>query len=479
MNYIIMASGLSTRMGTDKMFISVGGLSLIERTINSIFKVDDLPIINLITNKIVYNRHKEKFNEISKKHKVNIVVNKYDPSTTTNAATMSYILSHGKFEKSNDTIVIDSDLYITSDDLENLINTDTEGLVAYSFSEINKTDDIDGEYLMSSDGWRYSRYTEGTTKYIMRSLYKIDHSFLQVVNRISESENMSMEYFDDYILRCLDGKIPKYVVMKNLREFDNLKDVFSSGLLSLDEVQDLIKKAGLHMDDRGMSNTSFFSDKLFIKILNKDTSSIVDRDREIKTQKIFESYGLAPKTYVFNSDYSVVEAIHGIHPSNSVSHKLAEKILYSITRIHASEISESEIKDKMIDQINKYKDRIQIDLTNVVSKDVMDSVELLISELDNDKPELCHGDLVKENILVDSNHNIKFIDFEYSCIRNRRWDLATLSLELGIAHDARTKQYMVAVDYIWFLWSMMSDKIGKYYDYGLSRLDRCLKNFNN
>lgn len=464
MDFIILASGLSSRMGTDKLFLKVGGSTLIRRTLSNIRSIESSENINLIVSKDIYKRNSSEFKDLIEEFDVNLILNKYDNRLTTNSATMNYAVEVGKFS-GEEVVVIDSDLFIPEEDFKLLVYSPLAPDHTYTlYAGIKSSEDAENEYFIDSS----NSIVRENTGSMMISFYKIKYSFLSELVEESNKDNMSRPYFDDYILEKLQNKI-KYVSLRSTQEFDTVEDLLRSGILSLEELKDLIEKIDMSQNIKGMSNTTFMHDDIFIKIFNEETSSIVDRDFEVKTHRIFESFNLAPELIITTPYYSASRRVEGYQTKSRVFYN---RLKNAISVIHKFAKVDTSKHHKMMDQLRKYKDRVG----GVIIPDV--EIERLIKSLDKsgEKLVLCHGDLVPENIII-SEDGLKFIDFEYSCIRSPKWDIATLQLELLDEVEDEYLGYAIAVDYIWYVWSMMADKIGEYEGYGFERLRRARNNF--
>ena len=93
------------------------------------------------------------------------------------------------------------------------------------------------------------------------------------------------------------------------------------------------------------------------------------------------------------------------------------------------------------DALAAIKDQYDFDRLNLICSSIMQQVYFLCSIIKPSKPQLCHGKLQPSNILHRSGM-FKMIDFTDSFMGNRYFDLARLSIYLGL--DAPSEKKMLS-----------------------------------
>ena len=458
MRAIILCAGMGTRMSpftntTHKALVPIQGIPLVEYTLKYL-NSHHITDITLVTGDKA-----EHFEYLKEKYNVEIRVST-QYQTHNNHTSMQLVL-----DKMEDCIVMDGDIYI-KEDFVPLIDTTKNQYFTQPISHgtewgltLDKNNQIIDIDTAATEGY---------------GLISISYWKGDLTPMLKEELNKCTinEYWDNANKR-LSKIYPIYanpLALNSISEFDSAEELLYSGLLSIDEVLSYIKLAELSVDTLGMSNKSYYNDNIFIKIIDPDMNLFINRDLERQHKNIFYTHNLSPKTLVENDVYSIVQRFNGVHPD---SKKHLDPILCALDPIHKIDTSNQPL-DSIEDQINQYLSQC-LD-NNIINKDL----HQLISVLDQYPINICHGDPVRENILISPSNQIQFIDFEYTCCRSKYWDIASLYLELdqdNIPKDKGILGYAIGIDYTWYIWSMMSFKKEEYYEYGINRLNRAIKNY--
>lgn len=441
MNLVILASGQSSRMGCDKGFLTLQGQSLISRQIELVRSIVPGTKVYLVISKEVYERNTAEILRLVSEG-VDTIYNPYDSRSHTNVYTMMHAINN--IEK-DDTIICDSDIVV---DFESMYK-----LVKSSFGVLTRESDNPEEYYVDKNHCIVSCYK--ITDALVHNLPKLHH------------ELRGFKYYDDILLKYK----PEYIY-SNAMEFDTPEELIYSGLLSTTDVKHLVEKS-VHIDkaELGMSNDTYIVGDSYLKIFRKSTDAIVHRGNEFVYHDIFHQKGLT--SFMMSSPdlgFSINKTLEGSHPTNVDIDKF-------MNMLRTADLRTTHHYDSMYNQLRLYLSKVNLDIEK------HSGIEWMIQELDkfmesdSNGWEICHGDLVPANIL-EFNGSYKLIDFEYSCCRSLCWDEATLCLEFNKEPSSlEVKKYMIAVDYIWYVWSMMEGFVDKYYEYGINRLNRAIKNY--
>lgn len=295
-------------------------------------------------------------------------------------------------------------------------------------------------------------------------------------------------------------------------EYDNIHDLVRKKLMASQDIADLIDENHSATRLDSMTNTSYLVNyngcPSVLRIPGYGTEVFVNRNREstienylysmtngrILPKSVYYSEGHVKLTeYLPKSEYhifhdikefpSVLLALQYIHsvPLPRDVEEIRDLTLNIETELRAYESIFKEvpakytgywsIREKVLDIVSRYP------LTGFV-----------------------HRDLVPRNILISDDGDVKFIDWEYSCIFNKYWDLASLACEyvdeytpdpasdsmesleklitlLYILYpDVELRDiylWIAVVDFVWSSWSLakivLGDEIEEYLDHRYTR----------
>jgi ethanolamine kinase len=154
--------------------------------------------------------------------------------------------------------------------------------------------------------------------------------------------------------------------------------------------------------------------KYIIKFFGDNTDILINRENENTIISYLNKYDIGPKIIEYNQQYRIEEYIDGynIDTQKVYQKKLAKKLKY----LH--DLPKIDI-DNFWDNMDKF-----IKLSNRESKKIRNVINR-INKLNTIWNELVigHGDLTLGNILFDGK-NVKLIDFEYSCLLPRGFEIA-------------------------------------------------------
>lgn len=196
-------------------------------------------------------------------------------------------------------------------------------------------------------------------------------------------------------------------------------NIFKEELLSLEVLK-----------TQGFNNISYLlktSKKSYIVRVFKSNESVnISREFEFKTQKKAYKKHLAPKPIFLNNEFMVYEYLEGIHKSK-LSNIDIKKFAKQIKKLH-----KIKLKAKTYDIKSDLKNYKEILQDNKSIKLIKES-EKILKKLKKFKKELVlsHHDLNPKNIIFKKN-KIKIIDWEYSGINDKFFDLATICIEFKL-----------------------------------------------
>jgi len=173
-------------------------------------------------------------------------------------------------------------------------------------------------------------------------------------------------------------------------------------------------------DEQGDCNTTYILSTLKCKyIIKKITSHIyVSKNHEFSIQSITHNKSISPQALLLDAKKSLLvqEYIKGVHKFE-LSKKDIKNLAFLLNKLH-----KIKIKTKIFD-MSKY--------FHSATKDK--ELKLVLQDLKNYKQDLvlCHNDLNPKNILFGSK--IKILDWEYACINDRYFDLASVCIEFKLS----------------------------------------------
>ncbi|WP_368029201.1 choline/ethanolamine kinase family protein [Arcobacter sp. s6] len=196
-------------------------------------------------------------------------------------------------------------------------------------------------------------------------------------------------------------------------------NIFKEELLSLEVLK-----------TQGFNNISYLlktSKKSYIIRVFKSNESVnISREFEFKTQKKAHKKDIAPKAIFLNSEFMIYEYTKGIHKSELKSSDI-KTLAKQIKKLHKIK-TKAKTYDLKSDLLNYKKI-----LKDKESKELISQSLKSLKKLKKFKKELVltHHDLNPKNIIFRKN-KIKIIDWEYSGINDRFFDLAAVCIEFKL-----------------------------------------------
>lgn len=181
-------------------------------------------------------------------------------------------------------------------------------------------------------------------------------------------------------------------------------------------------------------------DVVLVRIYGNKTELIVDRDEEVKSFRVLQLHGCAPKLYCTFNNGLCYEFMQGtaLDPEHVCDPKIYRLIARQLAKIHAIHahngwIPKSNLWLKMRAYFSlvptEFPDKLVHDrfVRDVPSWQVLEQemawMEAALSGLDSPVV-LCHNDLLCKNIIYnDKRDDLQFIDYEYSGYNYQAYDI--------------------------------------------------------
>jgi thiamine kinase-like enzyme len=178
------------------------------------------------------------------------------------------------------------------------------------------------------------------------------------------------------------------------------------------------------VSEQGYCNTTYILSTSRQKYLIKNTISniYVSKNHEFFIQNITHRKSISAKALFLDkkSSFMVQEYMEGIH-----KFKLSKKDIKNLACL-LSKLHKIKVKTNVFD-INKYLHSCVIDK----------KLKLALQDLKRYKKDLvlCHNDLNPKNILF--TRKVKFLDWEYSSLNDRYFDLASICVEFRLSKNSQ------------------------------------------
>ncbi|KAM4749526.1 ethanolamine kinase 1 [Rhinophrynus dorsalis] len=181
-------------------------------------------------------------------------------------------------------------------------------------------------------------------------------------------------------------------------------------------------------------------DVVLVRIYGNKTELLVDRDEELKSFRVLQSYGCAPKLYcTFNNglcyEFMQGEALNPEHVCNPTVFRLIARQLAKIHTIHAHNgwIPKSNLWFKMKKYFALIPTEFEDEAINARFLRDIPNRQVLQEEMGWMKEVLtglgspvvfCHNDLLCKNIVYNERRgDLKFIDYEYAGYNYQAYDI--------------------------------------------------------
>lgn len=204
----------------------------------------------------------------------------------------------------------------------------------------------------------------------------------------------------------------------NIEQLRNL-NIFKEELKSLE----LLKTQGFNNISYLLKTTK---KSYVIRVFKSNQSVNISREFEYKIQKKAHKKDITSKPIFFNKDFMIYEFIEGFHKTKLQSIDI-KNLVFQIKKLH-----KIKVKTKIYNLKNDLENYKKI-LEDFQSKKLIKESIKSLNFLKKYKKDLVlnHHDLNPKNIIF-KNQNIKIIDWEYSGLNDRFFDLASICIEFSL-----------------------------------------------
>lgn len=215
-------------------------------------------------------------------------------------------------------------------------------------------------------------------------------------------------------------------------------------MLDISEIQELdffkdLKLLELKLlNNQGLCNTNYllYSKKKTYLLRELNTKISINRKNEFFHQNLAYENNLAAKAYFLssNADLMLCDYIEGVH-KETLSKKDMSSLVLCLSTLHSINL-----RSNAVDLQNEYKNYNK----ECLNKETISKLDFYFSAIKDYSSELvfCHNDLNQGNILF--NKEVKLIDWEYSCVNDKYFDLANVIIEYDFnkkEEESFLKQY--------------------------------------
>lgn len=490
-NAIIMAAGMSSRFvplsyEKPKGLLNVKGDILIEREIRQLQEAG----INDIT--IVVGYMKEKFFYLEDKYNVKIVINQ-DYHRYNNTSTLIRVLDELK-----NTYICSSDNYFVENVFEPYVYRAYysavygEGETAEYCLSCNNKGEITNVTIGGSDSWYMLGHVYFDKQFSDSFKSILSSEWDNPITKESLWENIYMKHIKElhmFIRKYDIKKVLEFDSLEELRAFDNeyINNVDSSIMRNISKVLecDIKDIVNIKAIKSGLTNTSFSFSVNGIKYVYRhpgvDTEKYINRKSEALSMSYAKELGL-DNTFIYMDENEGWKISLFVDNTRDMDYKNEAEVNHAIEQIKKlHNVSLDECNDKSIWDLTE----TLIDSLPNDKKDISGFAELKnkikslfeLTEKDEAKKVLCHGDFCATNILV-SKDSFDLIDWEYSRFDDPANDIGTFICCSDYSYDEAVKiitkylnsddtklirhyiAYIALCSFYWYIWALYKESQG-------------------
>ncbi len=421
----------------------------------------------------------------------------------------------------DDIILLDSDIIYEEKALDYILESDRVNAILVSAEKGYKNE----SFIEEKNGklWNISKDIRELANYSaeMLGISKLSKNLLKdIFNLPVENDKFSYEYaikecgirneiytiHIDYLLwgeisndenykKVIDYLYPAIIKVENTNIIEAIQNYLKKELNIKDEDIDKIEPLG------GMTNHNFKvelnGERYVFRLPGEGCSCFVNRKNENQNVQLIQNLKIDAKIIHFNENSGVkiakyIDGAETLNPTTALKYK--NKVAAILKKLHNSNLSFGN-QFNVFNEIIKYELEIE-KLTSrkypnyeVVRKKVFDLKKIL----ENTGVHLvsCHNDTVPENFII-SNGQMYLIDWEYSGMNEKEWDIGAFCLECNFSKQETkefidvyfegkaTKEnkmkvliYQICQDFLWSLWTILKEENGEDFgDYGKNRYYR-------
>lgn len=511
---VILAAGKSNFFETPNALVEVYNEKIIERSINLLLKKKIKKIY------IVCGYKAELFSYLETKYsQVHIIYNNdyQEKGSFYSLLTLKDICQ-------DDIILLDSDIIYEEKALDYILESNRVNAILVSAEKGYKNE----SFIEEKNGklWNISKDIRELANYSgeMLGISKLSKDLLKdIFNLPVENDKFSYEYaikecgirneiytiHIDYLLwgeisndenykKVIDYLYPAIIKVENTNIIEAIQNYLKKELNIKDEDIDKIEPLG------GMTNHNFkveLNGKRYVfRLPGEGCSCFVNRKNENQNVQLIQNLKIDAEIIHFNENSGVkiakyIDRAETLNPITALKYK--NKVAAILKKLHNSNLSFGN-QFNVFNEIIKYELEIE-KLTSrkypnyeVVRKKVFDLKKIL----ENTGVHLvsCHNDTVPENFII-SNGQMYLIDWEYSGMNEKEWDIGAFCLECNFSKQETkefidvyfegkaTKEnkmkvliYQICQDFLWSLWTILKEENGEDFgDYGKNRYYRGIK----
>lgn len=274
-------------------------------------------------------------------------------------------------------------------------------------------------------------------------------------------------------------------------------------------MRECLKKDDISIDSfirvGGMTNKNYkvktVDESFILRLPGEGTEKIIDRKSEVLNVKAISVKDIDVKIIYINEENGIkitkyIEDAETLNKYTAKEDKNLKLVSELLLKLHNSKI-EMRNEFNPFYEIKKYEDIIIKNRYEFYKG--YDSIRNKVLNLKKDLDTSLvpsHNDTLPDNFIKDKDGKLYLIDWEYSGMNNRLWDLAAYSLEaelLNFEEDRFLKYYLnreieekdrlnllinkILQDILWSLWTIIKENEGvDYGHYGIDRYNRGIRN---
>lgn len=508
---MILAAGIGQRLRplTDKKhkaLLPIKGLSNIKRLCNNLKEASIKQTFILVreSERENFEKELEEYENVS----IHIIEDEKIEGHNNSESLKSLFLSSDiiKILKSEDlTFIIDSDTFL----MRNIFKQNyyhSQFLTQYRENEwvIEPHEDFSIKSIKkNSNGYAIS----GISVWTREDLHALLGSLLANLN--------TQLFYDDVILNneLLLSRMTYEERDPFMAEYDKIEDLINNDLMTAEEISKFLSDDNKAERLDSMTNDNFLITKdkkeVICRIQGKGNRKS-DRHQEILiTDFASDSLNISPKSS-FNGDVKFTDYLSGYKTlqESDIVHKTKtyKNIFKILKKLHKSKISDLDLSYvDIIEDLKNYKTDSLINIYDPENKTIKDKdkkffklVCASIIEIDKVDRVLVHRDLNPLNIMCNvKTSDVKLIDWEYSGIFSRYWDIGSFASEIELSYGINRyeifndfkkfyskslsihlmERWSYIVDYVWAKWAetKTEEHFTDVLDYARYRFDKVLE----
>lgn len=224
------------------------------------------------------------------------------------------------------------------------------------------------------------------------------------------------------------------------------------------------------LENQGVCNTIYKIEtnnkSYLLRVFKNKHKNLSERKIEFKIQNLANAYKLTSKAHILDLEngFMLCDFVEGLHKEKLTNSQL-NLLVKKLKKLHKIKFNQKpySLKKDFIYYKNSLKDENSKKIINQSLK------EIKKLEKQNFLKVLCHHDINYKNILFSQNE-LKFIDWEFSCVNDLFFDLANVCIEFKLSKNQekfllkkyflklnssdlqKLKSYKIIYTNLWILW---------------------------